>query len=135
MTGLALLLCYAAFAAIAIVANLATQRLILAALPSAYILAMVGGTIIGLIVKYGLDKKWIFKGATHAQTGHAGTFGLYVTTGAGTTLIFWGFETAAWLMWQTHLAREAGALVGLLLGYVLKYRLDRRYVFTRQRSA
>jgi hypothetical protein len=26
--------------------------------------------------------------------------------------------------------REAGAVLGLTVGYVVKYRLDRRYVFT-----
>lgn len=135
MTGLALLLCYAAFASIAILANLATQRLMLVGFPKAYVLALVGGTTIGLVVKYALDKKWIFNGVTHAQASPARTFGLYALTGIVTTLIFWGLETAAWLIWQTHLAREAGAVVGLLLGYVLKYRLDRRYVFTQQLPA
>lgn len=135
MTGLALLSCYSAFASIAILANLATQRLVLAAFPKAFILALAGGTLIGLIMKYALDRQWIFKGGSHAQAGHAGTFGLYAATGIFTTLIFWGLETAAWLIWQTHQAREVGAVVGLLLGYGLKYRLDRRYVFTQQMSA
>lgn len=134
MKGFALLFSYAAFAGIAILANLASQRLVLAALPNAYILALAGGTIIGLLVKYALDKTWIFAGATHARTGQAGTFGLYAATGVITTLIFWGFETLAWLIWQTQIAREAGAVTGLVLGYVLKYQLDRRYVFTQQRA-
>lgn len=132
MTGLVLVLAYAGFAAIAILANLASQRLMLAALPNVYVLALATGTIIGLLVKYALDKTWIFAGAQHARAGEAGTFGLYATTGIVTTLIFWGAETSAWLVWQTHMAREAGAIAGLLIGYVVKYQLDRRYVFTQQ---
>ncbi len=132
MTGLALVLAYAGFAAIAILANLASQRLALAALPDAYVLALAAGTVVGLMVKYALDKTWIFAGARHARAGEAVTFGLYATTGIVTTLIFWGAETAAWLVWQTHMAREAGAIAGLMIGYVVKYQLDRRYVFTQQ---
>lgn len=135
MTGLALVLGYTAFAAIAIFANLVTQRLMLAAYPSAYILALMAGTAIGLLVKYALDKKWIFRPPAYPRAGKAATFGLYAATGLVTTLIFWGFETMAWLIWQTHLAREAGAVVGLLLGYVLKYRLDSRYVFAQREPA
>lgn len=135
MTGFALLICYTGFAAVAVLANLASQRLVLAAFPDALIVALAGGTIIGLLVKYALDKRWIFQGAAHARAGQAGTFGLYATTGVATTLIFWGFETAAWLIWHTHLAREAGAVAGLALGYIVKYQLDRRYVFTQARPA
>ncbi len=135
MTGLALLLRYAAFAVLAILANLATQRLSLAVFPNAYIPALAGGTIIGLVVKYALDRTWIFAGAAQARGGQAGTFGLYAATGVVTTLIFWGFETVAWLVWQTHMAREAGAVTGLVLGYAIKYQLDRRYVFTQPKPA
>lgn len=135
MTGVALVLGYAAFAAIAIIANLVTQRLVLAMHPNTYALALLGGTAIGLVVKYVLDKTWIFKPAAVPKASQAGTFALYAATGVVTTLIFWGFETMAWLIWQTYPAREAGAVVGLLLGYALKYRLDRRYVFAQRRSA
>lgn len=135
MTGLTLVLAYGGFAAIAILANLATQRLLLAMLPDAYLFALASSTIIGLVVKYALDRTWIFTGARHARAGEAGTFGLYASTGIVTTLIFWGAETLAWLTWQTHMAREAGAVTGLIIGYVVKYRLDRRYVFTQQKPA
>ncbi len=135
MTGFALVLGYAAFAAIAIFANLVTQRLVLALNKDAYILAVLGGTAIGLVLKYVLDKTWVFKSAAVQKAGQVGTFALYVATGVITTLIFWGFETTAWLLWQTHQAREAGAVVGLLLGYMLKYWLDRRYVFAQRRTA
>jgi len=53
--------------------------------------------------------------------------------GLVTTAIFWGAETASWLVWRTELARELGAILGLAVGYVVKYRLDRRFVFTASR--
>lgn len=130
MTGILLIVCYAGFAVLATLANLATQRVVLALLPDGLLPALAAGTLVGLVVKFLLDKTWIFAGASNRHAGQAGTFGLYAATGVITTLIFWGFESAAWLIWQSHLAREAGAVAGLAIGYVVKYRLDRRFVFT-----
>ena len=31
--------------------------------------------------------------------------------------------------WKTDLMREVGAVLGLAVGYVIKYTLDRRFVF------
>ncbi len=53
--------------------------------------------------------------------------------GVVTTAIFWSTETAFWVIWHTDLARETGAVLGLAVGYVVKYRLDRRFVFTDAR--
>ena len=47
--------------------------------------------------------------------------------------IFWTSETAFWLVWQTDLMPKLGAILGLSLGYVVKYNLDRRFVFVNSR--
>ena len=60
---------------------------------------------------------------------HSTKFGLYAAMGLVTTAIFWVTETGFWLIWRTEFAREAGAVIGLSIGYVTKYLLDRRYVF------
>jgi putative flippase GtrA len=44
--------------------------------------------------------------------------------------MFWGAETASWLIWRTDVMRELGAVIGLTIGYIVKYNLDRRFVFT-----
>lgn len=123
---------YTVFAVIATLANLATQRLVLAAGDGGgqLALAIAAGTLSGLVIKYLLDKRWIFyDGATGARA-HSRRFGLYALMGVATTLIFWGSETAFWLIWRNDPMREAGAILGLAIGYVVKYRLDRAYVFT-----
>ena len=51
--------------------------------------------------------------------------------GLVTTALFWGTETAFWLLWGTEAMRELGAVLGLSVGYVVKYNLDKRYVFSR----
>ena len=88
------------------------------------------GTLAGLVVKYVLDKRWIFDDRSTGLRAHGQRFGLYTIMGLVTTAIFWGTETAFWLTWRTDAMRELGAVLGLTVGYVVKYRLDRRFVFT-----
>lgn len=135
MSGAALVLRYSLFAALAVLANLAAQRLVLAwgEGPVHFALAVAFGTGVGLVVKYYLDKRWIFFDTASGLAAQGRQFSLYTAMGLVTTAIFWGTETAFWLIWQTHLAREAGAVLGLAVGYVVKYHLDRRYVFVPAR--
>jgi putative flippase GtrA len=95
-----------------------------------YLLALFSGTIIGLVVKFKLDKRWIFFDVSPTRTHEGAQFTLYTAMGLVTTAIFWLTETAAWLATRTTTGREAGAIVGLTIGYWVKYRLDKRYVFT-----
>jgi putative flippase GtrA len=131
MTLKALVLRYAAFAVIATIANLATQRLVLISGQSAgyFIVAVAAGTLVGLVVKYVLDKRWIFFDLETGVKNHSRKFTLYTVMGLVTTAIFWGMETLFWVVWQTTAMRELGAVIGLTIGYVVKYQLDRRFVF------
>lgn len=131
MSWQTLVIRYACFAAIATIANLAAQRLVLAqdASRTGYILAILIGTGVGLVIKYLLDKRWIFQDRSTGLTAHGRKFTLYTGMGIITTLIFWGMETAFWLIWHSDIMRETGAVLGLCIGYVTKYRLDRKYVF------
>ena len=134
MTTSQLVLRYGAFAMLAVLANLLTQRLVLAVTPGlgaqlSYILALISGTGVGLVLKFVLDKRWIFHDAVQSARAETGKFGRYTLTGIATTLLFWGAETSFWLIWQTDLMRETGAILGLTVGYVVKYNLDKRFVF------
>jgi len=122
---------YAAFAALATVANLAAQRLVFAVIDReiSFVLALVAGTGVGLVLKYILDKKWIFFDAAQSFGAEGRKFSLYTLTGVATTLVFWGAEAVFWQIWQTQMMREIGAIFGLTIGYVIKFNLDRRYVF------
>lgn len=128
----ALVCLYAAFAVLATLANLGTQRLILSVEPSAagLGLAMFFGTLVGLVIKYLLDKRWIFADTSRSLRAHGRKFTLYSVMGLFTTGIFWATETTFWLVGQTEAMRETGAVLGLAIGYLVKYRLDRRFVFT-----
>jgi len=130
-----LILRYAVFAIIATIANLGVQRLVLTQSGDGvtFALAVGAGTLAGLIIKYALDKRWIFYDLGAGVKAHGRKLSLYTAMGLITTAIFWGAETAFWLIWRTDLMRELGAVIGLSIGYVIKYNLDRRFVFTDNR--
>jgi putative flippase GtrA len=131
MTLPVLILRYALFAAIATVANLGVQRLVMRLGDATWVFlaAVFLGTLVGLVIKYVLDKKWIFFDAGTGLKQHGQKFGLYTAMGLITTAIFWGTESVFWFVWHTEPMRELGAVLGLAVGYVVKYRLDRRFVF------
>jgi putative flippase GtrA len=133
----ALVLRYTLFAILATFANLATQRLVLGSDDSGatFAVAVAAGTLVGLVLKYILDKRWIFQDSSAGIKAHGKKFTLYTFMGLVTTAIFWSTETAFWLIWQSHAMREIGAVIGLSIGYVVKYILDRRFVFTDKQLA
>ena len=98
--------------------------------PLKFALAIAVGTIVGLVVKFELDRRLIFY-APKRDVGATGvTFLFYASTGLFTTAIFWGTETLF------HFAsggapgsQYVGGFIGLTIGYFVKYQLDKRYVF------
>lgn len=130
-----IVLYYLLFGLLATLSNLATQRLVLNnfMIEDVLVVAMFLGTLVGLIVKYFLDKKWIFFDKDTSLTNNGRKFVKYAALGIITTGFFWMTEMIFWLYWRTDLAREIGAVIGLVVGYSLKYRLDERFVFREQR--
>lgn len=123
---------YALFAFLATVVNLGLQWLsfLLYNGLSAIYVAMFWGTVGGLLVKYVLDKIYIFDYKAGSIKDDLRTFLLYSCMGLFTTLIFWGtellFDTA---FHRCYYAKYFGAITGLTIGYISKYFLDRKFVF------
>jgi putative flippase GtrA len=122
---------YSLFAAIATLLNLASQALSFYFYTEngAIYLAMAIGTLTGLICKYYLDKHFIFGYRTQNKSEDFFTFILYSLMGVITTLIFWATELGFDYFFNSHLAKYAGAVIGLAMGYFIKYKLDKKYVF------
>jgi putative flippase GtrA len=123
---------YSLFAAIATALNLISQEFALAIYtgPLSLYLAILAGTGAGLVSKYFLDKLFIFNLQSHNWNDDLNRFIAYSVTGVVTTLIFWGFELSFEWIFATRQARYLGAVIGLSIGYLLKYQLDKRYVFS-----
>jgi putative flippase GtrA len=127
---------YAAFAVVATLLNLLFQflsLLVYAGMGSLYV-AMAAGTLAGLIAKYILDKKFIFYHKSESKKHDATKFFFYSLTGVFTTFIFWGTEILFDALLDTEVAKYVGAVIGLAIGYVIKFYLDKTYVF-RETSA
>ncbi len=126
-----LVLLYSLFAVLAMAANILAQEAALLIYGDAYAMAfaILSGTAVGLVVKYLLDRHYIFQASARPLHRDLGQFIAYGSTGVLTTLLFWGTEIAFDLLFENRAARYAGAVLGLSIGYVIKYRLDRRFVF------
>ena len=121
---------YVLFCVFATLLNLVTQRIFLVLIfIDYYFIALFCGTITGLVSKYFLDKKYIFNDFDYSLKNNSKKFTLYSLNGVFTTAIFWSTESLLYFIYETTFARELGAVIGLSIGYILKYRLDRKYVF------
>ena len=126
-----LTLLYITFAIIATISNILAQEL------STYLyfgrfyilISIIFGTGVGLVVKYILDKKYIFKYKTQNTKQDGKLFVLYTIMGVFTTVIFWGFEFGFDYFFETKEMRYLGGVIGLMIGYICKYYLDKKFVF------
>lgn len=141
-------LIYMIFAAISIILNIGSQYILRVILQSLiprfanekllsfeywFLISLGFGTVIGFLFKFVVDKFVVFeekltddKMADLQRTTKQIT--LYFSFAIFTTMIFWGFEfsfkiafTGNWYL--------VGGLIGLIIGYTVKFLLDRRFVF------
>jgi len=125
---------YVFFALISTIFNLLFQYLSFLGYQgfAALYLAMFLGTLAGLVVKYVLDKKFIFYHEVKDKKDDAKKFALYSLMGVFTTIIFWGTEIAFDALSKNPNAKYLGAVIGLSIGYIIKYFLDKKFVFIYQ---
>ncbi|RUM67008.1 MAG: GtrA family protein [Sulfurimonas sp.] len=122
---------YSIFALLATLTNLLVQYVsfwFYDGVKSLYV-AMFAGTLAGLVLKYVLDKKYIFFHTPKSKKDDSKKFLLYCLMGIVTTAIFWGFEIGFHWAFENEHAKYLGASMGLGIGYILKYFLDKQFVF------
>ncbi|MCD6116156.1 GtrA family protein [bacterium] len=125
---------YIFFAIISMGVNILTQHLVLLAYGGAYSLytAMACGTIAGFVIKYILDKRYIFYYTSRSHFDTVKKFILYSLNGVVTTGVFWCTEIGFDLVLKNSSAKYYGAVVGLSVGYLAKYWMDKRIVFGKE---
>jgi putative flippase GtrA len=130
-----IVIAYTAFAIIATITNIGGQEVTIQTYsgPFAIAASMVVGTLAGLVTKYTLDKRYIFRFETNSIIHDGQTFILYTFMSVFTTIIFVVFEGGFHLIFETKHMRYLGAIIGLAFGYLVKYQLDKRFVFTTKR--
>ena len=122
---------YTTFAFIATVVNIASQELTTIIYTGSFSLhlSILVGTATGLVVKYFLDKNYIFRFKVKNASHDTQTFALYTVMGIVTTAVFWGFEFSFDYIFESKELRYVGGVIGLCIGYIIKYELDKKYVF------
>lgn len=125
---------YVSFALIATIINLIAQEITSRIFQNQFeiVLSMFTGTLAGLIVKYILDKKYIFNFKAQNHKSDIKTFFFYSLMGVITTTLFWFTEYAFDYWFETKTMRYVGAVIGLSIGYITKYNLDKKYVFVER---
>jgi len=124
---------YILFAILATTVNIFFQYLSFLLIDHKYELyiAILNGTILGMTLKYYLDKNFIFY-YVKKEFNNKNIFFLYIFTSIFTTIIFWAIELWFSYYVKINYSEYLGALVGLTLGYSLKYLLDKQLVFNNQ---
>lgn len=125
---------YSVFAILSTAANLATQVFVIWAYSGTYAieLSILAGTAAGLPIKYILEKRHIFEFETQSLKHDGKLFVVYSFLGVFTTALFWGTEFVFQFIFGTDLMRYLGGAIGLTLGYIIKYHLDKLFVFVNR---
>jgi putative flippase GtrA len=127
---------YTLFVALSTVINIVSQMVSIWAY-SGYLaieVSILAGTIVGLPLRYFLEKRYIFSYTSKNIVDNGKLFALYSAMSVITTLIFWGTEYAFHIIFDTDLMRYTGGVIGLAIGFYVKYHLDKKYVFVNSKS-
>ena len=92
-------------------------------------ISILVGTVMGLPLRYFLEKRYIFNFTSKNLVHDGKLFVFYSAMGVITTLIFWGTEYTVHLIYDTDFMRYLGGVLGLSIGFYVKYQLDKKYVF------
>ncbi|ACV69116.1 GtrA family protein [Desulfohalobium retbaense] len=124
-------LLYATFVAVGIVTNLGIQVTVAAALttPLKIYLGMGLGALGSMVVKFHLDRRYIFSCGPGSLRQKGRQFAFYSLFGVVNILCFWTAELTFHFLFQPAAMRYLGALLGLVVGHSLKYRMDKHLVF------
>ena len=122
---------YTLFATFSTVINIGSQMLSMWVYKGLYAVevSILVGTATGLPLRYLLEKRFIFSFKSDNIRHDGQLFLLYSFMGVFTTAIFWGFEYAFHLIFATDTMRYVGGVIGLAIGFYVKYQLDKKFVF------
>ena len=136
LTAVRIAVLYTLFSVLSTVINIGSQMLSILAYKGPYSveISILVGTAAGLPLRYFLEKRYIFKFKSQNLKHDGKLFVFYSAMGVITTLIFWGTEYAFHLIYETDFMRYVGGVIGLAVGFYIKYQLDKKYVFVSRNS-
>jgi putative flippase GtrA len=122
---------YILFATLSTLINICSQMLYISIYNGVYAveISILVGTATGLPLRYLLEKRYIFSFKSKNIKHDGRLFLLYSFMGVFTTAIFWVTEYTFHLIFADESMRYLGGVIGLAIGFYVKYRLDKKYVF------
>lgn len=126
-----LVVLYILFAGLSTLVNIGGQMISMMAYSGSYAItiSILIGTLAGLPLRYVLEKRFIFSFQSNGMAHDGHLLLLYSLMGIFTTAIFWITEYVFHLIFITNFMRYIGGILGLSIGYFIKYWLDKRFVF------
>ena len=130
-TPLRLVFLYSLFASFSTAINIGAQMISIRLYSGPYGVeaSILVGTAAGLPLRYLLEKRFIFAFQSQNILHNGKLFVLYSSMGVLTTAIFWVVEYLFHLIFASDLMRYVGGVIGLSIGFYVKYQLDKKYVF------
>ena len=120
-----LILCF-----FAIFLNIVSQQIFLLffAGPYSIEISILIGTIMTFFLRFYLEKNFVFLKDKFSFKTESMLY-MYFVSSIFTTLIFWIFEYSFHLFFDTDFLRYIGATIGLLVGFYIKYKIDKGLTF------
>jgi putative flippase GtrA len=132
LTAVKIALPYTLFAVLYSVINTVSQMLSIWEYkrPNSVEISILVGTVANLTLCYFLEKRHIFNFTSQNLSHDGKLFILYSAIGVITILIFLGTEYAFHLIYYKNFMCYVGGVIGLAVGFYIKYQTDKKYVFT-----
>ena len=124
---------YCLFAIFSMLVNICSQLISIFLYQGIYMIevSILIGTLMGLPLRYLLEKRYIFSYQSKNIRHDGELFILYVLMGIITTIIFWVTEYTFHKLFDNAFLRYLGGFIGLSIGFYIKYRLDKKFVFVK----
>lgn len=87
------------------------------------------GLFVGFVLKYLLDKKYVFNDGYENRNAETRKAGLYAFMSILCTILSVCITGSFKIVFGVQLAKKVGWFLGLILGYTAKFFLDKKYVF------
>ncbi len=100
-----------------------------------FIIQLVIGTGLGFLTKFFLDKIFVFKEKTEGFSKTIKQLIIYGLLALITTAIFWSFEFTFKLVFDFKNSEFVGGIIGLSIGYTVKFLLDKKFVFIQKQPS
>ena len=135
-TAVRIAMLYTLFAALSTSINIGSQVVSIWVYKGPFFIeiSILVGTAAGLPLRYFLEKHYIFAFNSKNLLHDGRLFISYSAMGVITTLIFWGTEYAFHLVYDADIMRYVGGVIGLSIGFYVRYQLNKKYVFVKKHN-